>query len=459
MAPIADSSPEVGGGRLVSLWKTIWPDNVSNIGAILLAIIAAILGLVDVLEVKKLIAVTLAILALLGYSLIRDRVSRDKLTENLRLTLEASGITPADHFFSNKTAEYSILRTARTSACLIQETGSLVTERYRDELVRILKSGGELRFVVCLPSTRPTTTLAYRNKILEDSSAIMSRITGFHNQLRFIKEAAGPNSRNMQVRYTPYDVGYTLILSNSVKPSALDVRYGLVRIADFRVAFDDKLDFNFDNLRSPKVTTHFEAEFASIFNSSTKIVLLTGEPEIGKTTLFRELLSLARDASDVYSVLSFREEGKDNRSNCFAATSSESNTKRVFARKLPSSSFPDKDIRQYEINDAVWKFYSEELRGALLAKKLIVIDEIGEMQLRSQEFVGIIQEIICDPEIILFATVALNDSKHQLLRDIYQNHRSTIYHLTQENRSSIADELKSEFREALRLKQYMVENG
>jgi nucleoside-triphosphatase THEP1/uncharacterized membrane protein len=454
MASAAGSSE---GGVLLRVWKAIWPDNVANIAAVLIALVAGLLGLFDVLDVKKLIAVTLTILAMLGYSLVRDRVSRDALTKSLKELLEANRLLPAERFFSKQTSELNVLSTAHQSAYLIQETGHLVTERYQDTLVRILQAGGVLKFVVCLPTMRPTTTLAYRNDNLDDPAAIVDRLNGFHNQIKSIKRSAGSAFRRLEVRYAPYDVGFTLVLSNSL--SHISDKNGLVRLAGFRVPYNRKLDFAFDSRQSPSIVDHFNKEFEDVFGSSTKVVLLTAEPRFGKTKMFERLIELAANRDDVYFVISVRERDGVG-SNSFAAYSSVNpSNKRTFARKLVPSKFPESDIRQYEIELDVWSHFAEELRNARREKKLIIIDEIGEMQLQDKGFCEVVREIIADPEAILFATTAIDEARHPLLTELYDHHRTTVYKVTTENQNTIMEQLNSEFRSALRLQGYLSSNG
>jgi hypothetical protein len=156
------TSPRSNTGAGERFFKVIWPDNIANFAAVVVAIAASALGLFDLIDDKKLFAVTLTILALLAYSLIRDRISRDNLIATLRSVIEANRLLPADRFFSRQTPEKDILRMAHHSANLIQETGSLVAEQCQDEIIRILKAGGIVRFVVCLPLSSSTRTLAYR---------------------------------------------------------------------------------------------------------------------------------------------------------------------------------------------------------------------------------------------------------------------------------------------------------
>jgi nucleoside-triphosphatase THEP1 len=324
-------------------------------------------------------------------------------------------------------------------------------------LVRILQSAGIIKFVVCLPSARPTTALAYRNENLDNPAAIVDRLNGFHNQIKSIKRSAGAAFRRLEVRYTPYDVGFTLVLSNSVSP--ISDKSGLVRLAGFRVPYYRKLDFCFDSRQSPSIVDHFNKEFEDLFIGSTKVVLLTAEPRFGKTKIFEDLIALAGNRDDVYYVISLRERD-DSGGNSFAAYSSEdAGNKRTFARKLVPSEFPEKDIRQYDIVADVWTHFAEELRNACREKKLIIIDEIGEMQLQNRTFCEVVREIVADPEVILFATVALDEARHPLLSELYDHHRSTLYKVTSENQNAMVDQLKSEFRGALRLQEYLSADG
>jgi len=131
----------------------------------------------------------------------------------------------------------------------------------------------------------------------------------------------------------------------------------------------------------------------------------------------------------------------------------------MFARKLVPSEFPERDIRQYEIKPEVWEEFSCELRAARRRKQLIIIDEIGEMQLQNDSFCEVVKEIISDPEIILFATVAIDETRHPLLRELYDHHRVTVYRVTAENQHAVIEQLGLEFRGALRLQEYLSANG
>ena len=127
----------------------------------------------------------------------------------------------------------------------------------------------------------------------------MNRLDSFHNQIRAIKRSVGIDTRKLQVRYTPYDVGYTLVMANQHAP--LSDKHGLVRLAGFRVPYSRKIDFVFESRQSPSVIEHFGYEFDELFESSTKIVVLTAEPKFGKTKMFQELVSTIGIHDSIYT--------------------------------------------------------------------------------------------------------------------------------------------------------------
>jgi nucleoside-triphosphatase THEP1 len=443
--------------QATSVWLrifwAIWPDNVANFVALVAAIVASSLGLLDIIDVKKLITVTLTILALLAFSLIRDRISRENLIATLRSTIDTNRLLPADRFFSKETPEKGILQAAHHSAYLIQETGSLVAEQCQDELSRILNAGGVVKLVVCLPSPISTTTLAYRNENLDTSAAILNRLDNFHNQIKAIKRASGASTTNLQVRYTPYDIGFTLVMSDAGSP--LSDKHGLVRLAGFRVPYRAKLDFAFESRQSPSTTSYFRREFDELFASSTKVIALTAEPKFGKTKIFQELVSLIAGRDDAYYVLSIREYGESDKMSFHAYSSFNPSVKRTFARKVAAAEYPERDIRQYHIDVEVWDSFAAEIREACKQKKLIVIDEIGEMQLQSQQFCESVRLLLARPEISLFATVLLDDTRHPLLRELKDHYRTTVLQLNTENQNELVSELRYEFQQSIRLQEYL----
>jgi len=440
-------------GALMRLFRLIWPDNVANTVAICIAVVASVLGLFDIIDLKKLLALTLASIALLAFSLIRDRISRDALAKALTSLLESSRAIPADRFFTRQTPERSVLQSAYHAAYLIQETGSLITEQCQDEIIRILKADGTIKVVVCLPNLPSTRTLAYRNENLDIATAISNRLDSFHNQLKSIKRSVGASMRCLQVRYTPYDTGFTLVLSNPAAPFA--EQKGLVRLAGFRIPYSRKLDFVFDNSHSPMIAAHFTAEFDELFESSTKFVILAGDPRVGKTRMFRELLAGASHDPLVYFVVSVAEYQNGSRASFFAQSSIDPDRRIEFAKKNLGSGFPERDVRQYELQTDVWDAFAAEIHKARTLKQIIVIDEIGEMQLQSAKFCEVIRELLADPEVIVFATCAADESRHPLLREVNQHHRTTVLKMTTDNYANIARSLRSEFEKSLRLQEYL----
>jgi nucleoside-triphosphatase THEP1 len=237
--------------------------------------------------------------------------------------------------------------------------------------------------------------------------------------------------------------------------SPLSDKHGLTRLAGFRVPYRAKLDFVFESRQSPNTTEYFKREFDELFASSTKVVALTGEPKFGKTKMFQELVSSAGARADTYSVLSIREYGDADQISFYGYSSKNPDQKRIFARKVAASRYPERDIRQYDIDISVWDLFATEIAEACEQKKLIVIDEIGEMQLQSQRFCDSIRTILATPEVSLFATILLDSSRHPLLKEIKDHYRTTVLQLNSENQNEIAGELRSEFLQSIRLQEYL----
>lgn len=252
-------------------------------------------------------------------------------------------------------------------------------------------------------------------------------------------------------------MGFTLVLSNSISQSS--DKNGLVRLAGFRVPYSRKLDFTFDSRQSPSIVDHFNKEFEELFLGSTKVVLLTAEPRFGKTRMFESLVSLAASRTDIYYVISQRERDNSGGNSFSAHSSTNPADRRLFASKIVPSDFPERDIRQYELHGDVWQHFAEELRKAREEKKLIIIDEIGEMQLQNKLFCEVVREIVADPEVTLFATMAIDETRHAILKELKDHHRTTVYEVTSENQKTISEQLNSEFRGALRLQEYLVSNA
>jgi nucleoside-triphosphatase THEP1 len=244
-----------------------------------------------------------------------------------------------------------------------------------------------------------------------------------------------------------------LVISNPA--SLVADKQGLVRLAGFRIPYSRKLDFGFDSRQSPAVTAHFCAEFEELFESSTKFVLLTAEPRVGKTKAFLDLISSTVDDERIYSVVSVAEYESGSRTSFSAYSSVDPERKVNFAQKNLLSGFPELDVRQYDLQNEVWDHFAKEIREARFQKKIIVIDEIGEMQLQSAKFCEEIRELLVDPQVTVFATLAMDETRHSLIREINQHHRTTVLQMTTDNQDVIARTLKSEFEKALRLQEYL----
>jgi nucleoside-triphosphatase len=131
-----------------------------------------------------------------------------------------------------------------------------------------------------------------------------------------------------------------------------------------------------------------------------KRVLLTGQPGCGKTTLIKRVVNeLARPAGGFYTE-EIRQGGERVGFKIITLSGEES----VFARvdfKTPQR------LGKYGLDLAALETIGvEALRTALRARQLVVIDEIGPMELRSASFRGVVNEALDADERILASNTA-----------------------------------------------------
>jgi nucleoside-triphosphatase len=103
----------------------------------------------------------------------------------------------------------------------------------------------------------------------------------------------------------------------------------------------------------------------------------------------------------------------------------------------------------------VWSSITSQLEGAYRSKKIILLDEIGPLQLQTPKFVSLIDQIVDDPAATMFATVAL-DNSHFLIKKVKRHYRSTLLELNPNKDSTdISGKIKQELKASLRLVNYI----
>ncbi|MFQ5575149.1 MAG: nucleoside-triphosphatase [Terriglobia bacterium] len=120
-------------------------------------------------------------------------------------------------------------------------------------------------------------------------------------------------------------------------------------------------------------------------------VVVTGRPGVGKTTLIKELVG--QDSADIGGFYTEEERAGGRRAGFTVVTMGHGRV-RLAGENLDSNY----SVGRYRVNvQGFERLVLPELEGARLAGKLLVIDEIGKMELLSDRFVALVREILGGP--------------------------------------------------------------
>lgn len=165
-------------------------------------------------------------------------------------------------------------------------------------------------------------------------------------------------------------------------------------------------------------------------------VFITGEPGIGKTTLIRKVVEKLGDRAIGFWTQEVRE-GKRRVGFKVVTTDGE---ERLFASKTFTSKHL---VGSYGVN--VKRF--EELVLPILLRalkegegKVVVIDEIGKMELFSKGFRDLVKEIAHNPRLKVLATLPIRDV-HPLVKELRRMRGAVLIELRRENREGMEDEI------------------
>jgi len=148
--------------RITKLLRWIWK-NLDSALAIVVALGSAVLGAFETITASMVMSLILAVLTILAIGHIRVRTLVSGLKEQVdHLALQARG-SPLDSHVSFGTDERSIISEASSEIWMIQETGNLVSEVAKKELLEFLRRGGHVRAVLTTPNLTTAVLMAFRN--------------------------------------------------------------------------------------------------------------------------------------------------------------------------------------------------------------------------------------------------------------------------------------------------------
>lgn len=169
---------------------------------------------------------------------------------------------------------------------------------------------------------------------------------------------------------------------------------------------------------------------------SKSVFLLTGKPRMGKTTLIKKIISkIGLDNCGGF----YTEEIRNSKDRIGFRCVSISGESVEFANvESPSKTRIGRygiDVEKFE------KFAIRTLQNELISKKIIVIDEIGFMQMLSNSFEILVQNIIADKKIVL-GTIPLEGDL--VINNIRNLSEVKIVEINETNREIIINSLVEE---------------
>ncbi|MDP8227296.1 MAG: NTPase [Candidatus Celaenobacter polaris] len=163
-----------------------------------------------------------------------------------------------------------------------------------------------------------------------------------------------------------------------------------------------------------------------------KNILITGYPRVGKTTLVNKIIKQLSCKIDGFYTHEMRENG---RRTGFYITDFDGN-RMVMASDKSNSPYR---VNKYGVNiDAFEKIGIPAMERAMKNADLIVIDEIGRMEMFSPKFCNMLRTVF-DSEKPLLATIKKIDC--ELTKELKQREDVIIFEVTANNRDTILSKI------------------
>ncbi len=165
--------------------------------------------------------------------------------------------------------------------------------------------------------------------------------------------------------------------------------------------------------------------------------LLTGHPGVGKTTIIKKLIEKLKLSAGGFYTEEIRE---DNKRMGFAIATL-SGFKGVLAHRNFKSRYK---VGQYGVGVyTLNRIGVKEIQMCLMEKKIIVIDEIGKMELLSPQFQEVVEKAL-DADNPVLGTITL--ARHPFAQKVKDRDDVKIIEVTGENRDQVLKTLTKELK-------------
>ncbi|KAH9519611.1 hypothetical protein Btru_003135 [Bulinus truncatus] len=187
---------------------------------------------------------------------------------------------------------------------------------------------------------------------------------------------------------------------------------------------------------------------------SHKHILLTGIPGVGKTTLIKRIYEeLLKNGIHCSGFFTEEIRSKGHRTGFDVITTE--NNRGQLARVSTGNSFEDAprskqktfrvgqysvDVQSFEMTALPVLHYPTKEKED--CKLLYIIDEIGKMELFSQNFIQTVQNLMSQPNVILIATIPVPKGKPlPIVEELRNSASSQVFQITYQNRDNILSDI------------------
>ena len=173
-------------------------------------------------------------------------------------------------------------------------------------------------------------------------------------------------------------------------------------------------------------------------SSISQVTLLTGLPGVGKSTIIKRLIQLMPDKFSGFYTEELRKEGERNGFKVTTPDGQEA----ILATKDTDVDFDNCIIfGNYKVNiSALHQVVIPALLKAMSSTKIVVVDEIGPMEILSDEFCRVITRIIDNPTLTVIGSIVLRP--YYFADSVKKHPRVNMRIVTKDNRNEIFDSLR-----------------
>ncbi|MDY7041959.1 MAG: NTPase [Chloroflexota bacterium] len=163
-----------------------------------------------------------------------------------------------------------------------------------------------------------------------------------------------------------------------------------------------------------------------------RAVFLTGQPRVGKTTIIKQIVAALEDDCGGFYTEEIRERGRRVGFKLVTINGREGTLAHIILHDVPH-------VGKYGVNlGDLQAIGVTAIRQAIASKKVIVIDEIGKMEMLSESFRGAVQEAL-DSDRDIVGTIMLHP--HPWTDAIKENPQVTVLEVCGANRETLAGQV------------------